>query len=122
MLDFYQVRWQYEPRSFPIEWDEQGRAIKSFTPDFYLPDEDTFVELTTMKQSLVTKKKRKVRLFRAHYPELAIRLLYRRDYLHLVFKYGLDSAPAAGQELVPTRHPGPPLVVRLSNRARSTEV
>ena len=73
-----------------------------------------------MKQSLVSKKKRKVRLFRANYPELAIRLLYRRDYLHLVYKYGLDSPPASGPELVPTRHPGPPLVVRLGNRSRST--
>ena len=58
------MRWEYEPRSFPIQWDDEGRPTKSFTPDFYLPDEDVFVEITTMKQSLVTKKKRKVRLFR----------------------------------------------------------
>jgi len=73
-----------------------------------------------MKQSLVTKKKRKVRLFRARYPDVDIRLLYRRDYLHLVFKYGLDSAPPSGSELVPTRHSGPPLVTRLTDRNRST--
>ena len=114
------MRWEYEPRSFPIQWDEEGRPTKSFTPDFYLPDEDVFVELTTMKQSLVTKKKRKVRLFRARYPDVDIRLLYRRDYLHLVFKYGLDSAPSSGSELVPTRHSGPPLVTRLTDRNRST--
>jgi len=120
LLDFYRVRWEYEPRSFPIQWDDEGRPVKSLTPDFYLPDEDVFVEITTMKQSLVTKKKRKVRLFRARYPDVDIRLLYRRDYLHLVYKYGLDSEPPTGSTLVPTRHTGPPLVIRLTDRARST--
>ena len=114
------MRWEYEPRSFPIQWDDEGRPVKSLTPDFYLPDEDVFVEITTMKQSLVTKKKRKVRLFRTRYPDVDIRLLYRRDYLHLVYKYGLDSAPPSGSALVPTRHTGPPLVIRLTDRARST--
>ncbi len=61
ILDFYRIRWQYEPRRFPIEWDGQGRVISSFTPDFYLGDFDVYIELTTMSQKLVTKKNRKVR-------------------------------------------------------------
>ncbi len=87
LLNFYRIPWLYEPTSFAIEWD--GDAVtEMFTPDFYLPDQDLYVELTTMKQSLVTKKNRKVRLLRALYPELHIKLLYRRDYQQLVAQYG----------------------------------
>ncbi len=60
-MDFYRIRWQYEPKTFPIEWDANHNGVKAFTPDFYLPDPDLFIEFTTMKQSLVTKKNRKVR-------------------------------------------------------------
>ncbi|HEX5167123.1 MAG TPA: hypothetical protein VFV93_17085, partial [Thermomicrobiales bacterium] len=36
-LDFYRIRWQYEPRSFPLRWRD-GRIAEMFTPDFYLPE------------------------------------------------------------------------------------
>ena len=113
LLDFYGVAWEYEPRSFPVQWDEDGRPTKLFTPDFYLPDEDIYIELTTMNQKLVTKKNRKIRRLRELYPEIKIRILYQRDYLHLVAKYGL---PAKGDRpaRTPTRFPGPPRVVRLT--------
>ena len=90
-MDFYRIKWLYEPRTFPIEWDENRSVMKSFTPDFYLPDLDLFIELTTMKQSLVTKKNRKVRLLRELYPEVNIKILYERDYKNLIFKYGLTN-------------------------------
>src|ERR1051326_5392070 len=89
VMDFYRIRWQYEPKTFPIEWDEQQNVVKAFTPDFYLPDLDLFIELTTMKQSLVTKKNRKVRLLRELYPDVNIKILYERDYKNLIWKYGL---------------------------------
>jgi hypothetical protein len=54
ILDFYRIRWEYEPTTFPIEWDGDGNVIASFTPDFYLPDLDLYIELTTMSQKLVT--------------------------------------------------------------------
>ncbi len=92
VMDFYRIRWQYEPRTFPIEWDDQKNVIAAFTPDFYLPDLDLYIELTTMKQSLVTKKNRKVRMLRELYPEVNIKILYERDYRNLIWKYGL-SAP-----------------------------
>ena len=116
LLDFYEVRWEYEPRSFPIQWDEDGRPAKLFTPDFYLPDEDIFVEITTMNQKLVTKKNRKVRQLRELYPDVKIKILYQRDYLHLVAKYGLNDD--TGEPVrAPTRFPGPPRIVRLRDRA-----
>ena len=89
ILDYYQIRWQYEPRTFPLRWDAEGNAIESFTPDFYLVDEGLFVELTTLKQKLVTKKNRKLRLFRALYPDVPIKLFYARDVKSLMIKYGL---------------------------------
>ena len=91
VMDFYRIRWQYEPKTFPIEWDENHNVVKAFTPDFYLPDLDLFIELTTMKQSLVTKKNRKVRLLRELYPDVNIKILYERDYKNLIWKYGLNN-------------------------------
>jgi len=92
VMDFYRIPWQYEPKTFPIEWDENHNAVKAFTPDFYLPDLDLFIELTTMKQSLVTKKNRKVRLLRELYPDVNIKILYERDYKNLIWKYGLNNS------------------------------
>jgi hypoxanthine phosphoribosyltransferase len=89
-LDYYRIRWQYEPVSFPIAW-EGTRVAEMFTPDFYLPEHDLYIELTTMKQSLVTPKNRKLRLVRELYPELNVRLLYRRDYQQLLAKAGYGA-------------------------------
>jgi cytidylate kinase len=94
LLDFYRIAWEYEPRSFPIQWDQSGHVLESFTPDFYLPECDLYVELTTMKQSLVTKKNRKVRLLRELYPRLNIQVFYQKDFENLIFKYGLVERTA----------------------------
>ncbi len=87
ILDFYGVVWQYEPRSFPLR-EDNGRVVEAFTPDFYLPAVDLFVELTTLRQRLVTQKHRKLRVFQERYPHLQIKLLHRADYLQLLAKYG----------------------------------
>src|SRR5512145_1808995 len=89
LLDFYRIAWEYEPHSFPVQWDKDGRVLEAFTPDFYLPEFDLYVELTTMKQSLVTKKNRKVKLLRAVYPGVNIQVFYQKDIENLIFKYGL---------------------------------
>ncbi len=89
LLDFYRIAWEYEPKSFPIAWDASGRVLEAFTPDFYLPESDTYIELTTMKQSLVTKKNRKIRLLREIYPGVNIQVFYLKDLQELVLKYGL---------------------------------
>ena len=95
VLDFYQTRWEYEPTTFPLEWDEEGRVTNAFSPDFYLIDEDLYVELTTMKQSLVTRKNRKLRLLHALYPNVRCKLIYRKDVASLGVKYGLFDQPGA---------------------------
>jgi cytidylate kinase len=89
LLDFYRIQWAYEPRSFPLQWDKDGHVTEAFTPDFYLPEFDLYVELTTMKQALVTKKNRKVKLLRAVYPHVNIQVFYQKDFQELVLKYGL---------------------------------
>ena len=94
LLDFYRIAWEYEPRSFPIKWDQNGNVIESFTPDFYLPEFDLYVELTTLKQPLVTKKNRKVKLLREIYPHINIQVFYQKDIQNLIFKYGLAERPA----------------------------
>ncbi|HEX5227312.1 MAG TPA: hypothetical protein VFW44_06355 [Bryobacteraceae bacterium] len=87
LLDFYRIAWDYEPRSFPLQWDKDGKVSEAFTPDFYLPEFDLYVELTTMKQANVTKKNRKIRLLRAIYPHVNIQVFYQKDVQDLVMKY-----------------------------------
>jgi hypothetical protein len=88
ILDFYGVRWQYEPHTFPILWNLDGAVLESFSPDFFLPDLDLYVELTTLRQRLVRKKNRKLRRLRELYPDLRIKLFYARDFRALMLKYG----------------------------------
>ena len=91
LLDFYGIVWEYEPRTFTLERDRQGRPSQAFSPDFYLPAYDRFIEITTLNQKLVTKKNRKVRRLRERYPEIRCKVFYQRDYLSLVTKYGLED-------------------------------
>jgi hypothetical protein len=88
ILDFYGVAWEYEPRTFPLMWSLGGQVTESFTPDFYLPELDLFLELTTLRQKLVRKKNRKLRRLREVYPEVRIKLLYARDFRALMLKFG----------------------------------
>jgi hypoxanthine phosphoribosyltransferase len=105
LLDFYNIAWDYEPRTFALAWDRDGRPSQAFTPDFYLPAYDVYIEITTLNQKLVTKKNRKARRLRELHPDVQIRVLYQRDYLHLLVKYGLEppsqlaGADADGEEL-----------------------
>ena len=87
ILNFYGLKWEYEPRSFPLRY-EGGKIAEMMTPDFYLTDLDLYVELTTLKQSLVTAKNRKVRMIKELYPEINIKLLYRKDFHRILAKYG----------------------------------
>jgi hypoxanthine phosphoribosyltransferase len=101
ILDFYGISWEYEPRSFVLR-AKDDRVLEMFSPDFYLPELDLYIELTTLRQRLVTKKNRKLRLLRELYPEIRITLLYKRDYYELLAKYGYGPAeldPPAGEAL-----------------------
>jgi hypothetical protein len=90
-LDFYQIAWEYEPTTFDIDWDRQGNPTQRFSPDFYLPAFDLYIEITTLNQKLVTKKNRKARRLHELYPDVKCKVLYQRDYLNLLVKYGLEE-------------------------------
>ena len=88
ILDFYGIAWRYEPVTFPLEWDERGNVLEAFTPDFYLLQEDLYVELTTLRQSLMRIKRRKIRRLKELYPEVNIKLWDRRDFLRFLERFG----------------------------------
>lgn len=91
VLDFYKLEWVYEPRTFPLEWDDDGNVTSAFTPDFYLPQQDLYIELTTLRPSLHAFKNQKVERLKELYPEVNVKLLKRRDVRKLMRKYGLDA-------------------------------
>jgi hypothetical protein len=112
ILDFYEVRWQYEPDTFPIGWSLDGDVVESFAPDFYLPDLELYVELTTLKQKLVRKKNRKLRRLRELYPDVRIKLFYARDFRALLLKFGRlalvdELSGTTGQATPPRLHAAP---------------
>jgi hypoxanthine phosphoribosyltransferase len=92
LFDYYGIPWDYEPRTFVLEEDAEGRIVEAFTPDFFLPEQKLYLELTQMKQSLVTRKNRKLRKLRERYPDVNVKLFYRRDIERLAQRYRLDLA------------------------------
>jgi len=91
ILDFYGITWEYEPRTFALEWDTTGNVTEAFAPDFYLPEQNLYVELTTLRPQLTTRKNRKLRRMKELYPDINIRLFKRADLRTLMVKYGLDQ-------------------------------
>jgi len=91
ILDFYGINWEYEPHNFPLNWDEHGNVTEAFTPDFYLPDQDLYIELTTLRPKLSTHKNWKLRRMHELYPQIKIKLFKRRELHQLMVKFGLDE-------------------------------
>jgi hypothetical protein len=123
LLDFYGIAWDYEPRTFTLESDRDGRPVQAFTPDFYLPAYDLYIEITTLNQKLVTKKNRKARRLVELHPDVSIRVLYQRDYLNLLVKYGLEPpsqlVDAEGSAEAPFTIAPLPVPLDLGRRPRS---
>jgi hypothetical protein len=90
ILDYYGIQWEYEPRTFPLEWDENKQVLEAFAPDFYLPQQDLFIELTTLRPQLSSHKNRKIRRLKELYPAINIKLFKRREMHSMMVKYGLD--------------------------------
>ena len=89
VLDFYGLEWDYEPRTFPLEWDEEGNVVEAFSPDFYLPSQNLYIELTTLRPQLASHKNRKLKRMAELYPDVHIKLLKRREMREMMIKYGL---------------------------------
>jgi hypothetical protein len=107
ILDFYQVRWEYEPHTFPILWNLEGNVVESFAPDFWLPDLGLYLEMTTLRQKLVRKKNRKLRRVLELYPDLKVKLFYARDFRALMLKFGklalVDELSGTSGQVIPER-------------------
>jgi len=91
ILDFFGIEWRYEPTTFPIYWDEQGNLLEAFTPDFYLIEQDLYIELTTLRAKLMKVKHRKIKRMRELYPEVNIRLWSRADFVGFMHRFGLTG-------------------------------
>ena len=91
ILEMHQIKWCYEPTEFPLEWDAEGNITMGFRPDFYLPTFDTYIELTTMKQKYVTEKNKKIRKLKKIYPDINIRIVYKKDYHNLLKKFNIQE-------------------------------
>ncbi len=111
ILDFYRIRWEYEPHTFPILWNLEGSVVESFSPDFWLPDLDLYLEMTTLRQKLVRKKNRKLRRIRELYPDIRVKLFYARDFRALLLKFGrlalADALSGTSGQVVPDRERAP---------------
>ncbi len=118
ILDFYAVRWVYEPDTFPILWNLDGDVVESFSPDFWLPDLGLYLEMTTLRQRLVRKKNRKLRRLRELYPDVRVKLFYARDFRALMLKYGklalVDALSGTPGQVVGRRRPALPARVDLA--------
>ena len=90
ILDYYGIEWQYEPHTFPLEWDAEGNVTVAFSPDFYIPDQDLYVELTTLRPKLIRHKNRKLRRMAELYPHINVKLFKRKDLRDMMVKYGVD--------------------------------
>lgn len=89
ILDFYGIQWQYEPRTFPLIWDDSGNVVEAFAPDFYLPEQNLFVELTVLRPKLTNKKNRKLRRLKELYPDVNVKLFKRRELRNMMIRFGL---------------------------------
>ena len=76
-LNFMKVKWEYEPKTFIFENIKRGSV--SYTPDFYLPDEDKWVEI---KGWMDAKSKTKLKRFEKYFPEeyKKLELIQSKEY------------------------------------------
>jgi len=89
ILDYYGVAWEYEPRTFPLLWDKEGNVVEAFKPDFYLPQQNLYVERTTLRPKLTGKKNRKLKKVKELYPEINIKLFKRRELRNMMLRFGM---------------------------------
>ena len=93
ILDYYAVPWAVRAADVrPRSRRRTAGTTEAFTPDFYLPEQDLYLEVTVMKQSLVTRKNRKLQKVRERYPDVNVKLFYKRDLERLAQRYRLDLA------------------------------
>ena len=77
LLNYLKIKWKYEPKTFDL-------GLQKYTPDFYLPDSNEYIEV---KNFLWKYSKERDKKFRKLYPDIKLKLLLSNDYLKLQIKY-----------------------------------
>ncbi|MFZ2167889.1 MAG: hypothetical protein WAV50_03410 [Minisyncoccia bacterium] len=77
LYTYLKVKWEYTPKSFDI-------GGHSYTPDFYLSETDTYIEVKNFwgEYSRVRDEK-----FRATHPDIRLEVILKDEYLDLEKKY-----------------------------------
>jgi hypothetical protein len=83
------VQWRYEAVTLGLEWGSDGSMTKAFCPDFYLPEPQSFVEITVAEPRRFVRKMAKVKRARELYPEIHIALVGLRELDALCSKHGI---------------------------------
>ena len=88
VFDEHDIRWEYEPCTFVLSRNPDGSVKEAFTPDFFLPEQGAYIELTVMRQPLTSRKRRKARRARELYG-VSVEIMFRRDVLRLCHRWQL---------------------------------
>lgn len=94
VFDEHGIAWEYEPHSFVLERNEDGSIREAFTPDFWLPDLDLYVECTVMRQRLTSRKRSKARRT-SERAGIQVQVLFRRDIAGLASRWQLSGLAEA---------------------------
>jgi len=77
LFNYLGIKWIHQPRTFDL-------GSQNYTPDFYLPDYNVYIEV---KNFLWKYSRIRDRKFRKLYPDINLILLLKKDYLKLEKKY-----------------------------------
>ncbi len=77
LYNYKKIKWEYEPKTFDI-------GGQMYTPDFYIPDSDTYVEIKNFWGQYSKKRDTK---FREAYPDIKLQVILKKEYLELQEKY-----------------------------------
>lgn len=98
------IPWLYEPTTFVLEQDANGNATEAITPDFYLPDQDVYVECTVQRIALLRRKRRKIEKLRKRYG-ITIALFDSRDFDRFRVRWGLAFSTTTPSQAPRVRAP-----------------
>lgn len=91
LYTFLTVKWEYAPRTFDI-------GDQRYTPDFYLPETDTYIEVKNFWGAYSRKRDGK---FRKTYPHIRLEVILKpkylsmqQEYAHLIPAWEYNNSPA----------------------------
>ena len=102
VLDELGVRWRYEPHTFVLGRHPSGSVSAAFTPDFYLPDLDLYLECSVARTGLLRRKRRKIEATQRRYG-VVVHLVRRSDFETLVRRWSLRGVASALERPGPRR-------------------